>query len=105
VYEGDVDGNGQDEWGYLVQGQNGQWRFYLIYTLINGEWRYLYYNNDAESNLLCTNEILRASGVDIVEKGDKKGFIKINYVTHVSDTQIHDTIVAATYTKITNENE
>jgi hypothetical protein len=106
VYEGDVDGNGQDEWGYLAPAGNGQWRYYKIYTLVNGEWRYLYYCSDNDDvDLLSTIQILRASGVDIVESGNKKGYIKIHYMTGAAmDMVIHDTIVAATYTKITKSN-
>jgi SanA protein len=102
VYEGDVDSNGKDEWGYLHTWVNSQWRTYRIYTLVGNEWRFLIDNHE----LLSTYEAFRSSGVDIVEKGDRKGYVKINYAKwDIDDSDIHDTIVAATYTKITKENE
>ena len=72
VYEGDVDGDGKDEWGYLHTWLNSQWRQYRIYNYdsTRKEWRFLYYDTDSdEQYLLCTPEFVRASGVDIVEKG------------------------------------
>jgi hypothetical protein len=45
--------------------------------------------------LLSTYEAFRSSGVDIVEKGDRKGYVKINYAKwDIDDSDIHDTIVA-----------
>lgn len=32
VYEGDVDGDGKDEWGYLYEWMTSQWRQYRIYN-------------------------------------------------------------------------
>lgn len=96
VFEGDVDGDGKDEWGYLHTWLSSQWRQYRIYTYDNDtkKWRHLYYGE-----LLDTPESLRASGLDIVEKGHKKGYIKINYYSQ--QDVIKDTIVVATYTPIT----
>lgn len=100
VFEGDVDGDGKDEWGYLHTWINSQWRYYRIYNYDNKtkKWRFLY-----KGELLSTPEKLRASGLEIVEKGPRKGLIKINYY----DWQrgIRDTIVEPTYTPITNDNE
>jgi SanA protein len=101
VYEGDVDSNGKDEWGYLHTWMASQWRQYRIFTLVGNEWRYL-----IDGELLDTHGLFRSSGVDIVEKGDRKGYVKINYARwEADDMDTHDTIVAATYTKITKENK
>jgi hypothetical protein len=102
VYEGDVDDNGKDEWGYLHTWTNSQWRTYRIYTLVCNKWYYLI---DPRNELLSTNMAFRESGVEVIEKGDKKGHIRVNYSNGGMDLDIHDTIVVATYTKITNENE
>ena len=80
VFEGDVDGDGKDEWGTLSTGMNSQWRLYSIYNYDNKtkKWRYLY---DDEGGL-----------------GPRKGTILINYSNwHIG---ILDTIVAPTYTPI-----
>jgi hypothetical protein len=103
VYEGDVDSNGKDEWGYLHTWNCSQWRTYRVYTLVGNEWRFLI---DSTNELLDTQLKFRATGVDIVEKGNRKGYVKINYMNDsLTDTIVHDTIVAATYTKITKVNK
>ena len=100
VYEGDVDGDGKDEWGYLHTWLNSQWRQYRIYSFDTKSktWKHLYYGN-----LLDTPEYVRASGVDIVEKGPKPGYIKINYGTSGVECELRDTIVKATYTPISKD--
>ena len=102
VYEGDVDGDGKDEWGYLHTWLNSQWRQYRIYNYDaeKKEWRFLYYDVDkAGQALLDTSEWIRASGVDIVEKGPRPGYIIINYFDLKSE-EIRDTIVRPNYTPI-----
>lgn len=98
VYEGDVDGDGKDEWGYLYEWMTSQWRQYRIYTFDakTKTWKHLYYGD-----LLDTPEYVRASGVDLVEKGPGKGLIKINWGAY--DGIVHDTIVKPTYTPISSE--
>ena len=100
VYEGDVDGDGKDEWGYLHTWLNSQWRYYRIYNYDTKtkKWRFLY-----SGDLLSTPEILRGSGLEIVEKGPQKGLIKINYYDWQEG--IRDTVVKPTYTIITEENQ
>lgn len=98
VFEGDVDGDGKDEWGYLYSWMTSQWRQYRIFTFdtISGTWKHLYYGD-----LLDTPEYVRASGKEIVEKGPRKGLIKINW--GVNDGIVHDTIVTPTYTPISKD--
>lgn len=106
VYEGDVDGDGKDEWGYLHTWENSQWRYYRIYNYDNSrkEWRFLYYDAGCEGlSLLDTPEYVRSSGVDIVEKGPAPGLIKINYGIGNAQCELRDTIVRPTYTKISKE--
>ncbi|MDE6258058.1 MAG: hypothetical protein K2M53_06760 [Muribaculaceae bacterium] len=106
VYEGDVDGDGKDEWGYLHTWMNSQWRQYRIYNYDSRlkEWRFLYYDGENdEPYLLSTPEYVRASGVDIVEKGPKPGYIKINYGIGDAECKLRDTIVRPTYTRISKE--
>lgn len=101
VYEGDVDGDGRDEWGYMHTWHSSQWRQYRIYNYDpeNKKWRFLYYDNKA-SQFLDTSESLRNSGIDIVEKGPRPGLIKINYMTDEVAPELRDTIIAPTYTSI-----
>ena len=93
VYEGDLDSDGKDEWGYLVTGENSQWRQYNVfnYDLKNKKWRYLYKDSNPDE-FLSTRQSIRESGKEIVEKGEKKGEIKINYADYhdiFRDTLVH----------------
>ena len=105
VLEGDVDGDGRDEWGYLHTWLTSQWRLYRIfnYNPQNKKWRFLFYDNE-NSRFLETCEFFRSSGLDIVEKGPRPGLIKINYMTDGVDAEIRDTIIAPTYTTINKNN-
>ena len=98
VLEGDLDGDGKDEWGYLYEWTSSQWRWYRVYTFDtnSGTWKHLYYGD-----LLGTSEFMRASGKEVVEKGPRKGLIKINYGGHYR--LVLDTIVQPTYTPITKD--
>ena len=97
VYEGDLDGNGTDEWGYLATGVSSQWRTYSVFTLKKGRWCYL-----VKSDRLETTDWFRCSGKEVVEKGGKKGYVKINYGFATSEnSKILDTVVKASFTPIT----
>lgn len=104
VYEGDVDGDGKDEWGYLHTWTMSQWRQYRIYNYDASRkiWRHLFHDSNG-SDFLGTDESFRGSGLEVVEKGPRRGFIKINYDSGGPDFVIRDTIVRATYTPITKD--
>ena len=95
VFEGDLDGNGTDEWGYLHTWLNSQWRYYRVFTLVNGQWRYL-----IESDKLDTPEWFRCSGQEIIEPAGKPGYVKIHYGTFYPDIDTHDTIEKVTFSII-----
>lgn len=104
IYEGDLDGDGKDEWGSLSTAECSQWRYYSVLTLVDHEWRYLIGPSiyAGSYDILATHEMTRDSGIDLVEKGDRKGYVKVNYIKYgpIFDYMVHDTIVPATYTKI-----
>lgn len=104
VNEGDLDGNGTSEVGYLHTWMNSQWRYYRILTLVNNEWRYL-----IDGDFLDTPEWFRHTGVEIAEPGKKKGTILIHHYYEGYDSnidervfEIRDTIVSPTFTSITD---
>lgn len=106
VYEGDVDGDGKDEWGYLHTWTMSQWRQYRIYNYDSKrkEWRHLYYDIHGNGQqLLHTAEYFRGLGLEIIEKGPKPGFIKINFCTDNAECELKDTIVKPTYTRISKD--
>ena len=106
VFEGDLDGDGKDEWGYTHVNDNSQWRQYRVYNYDSNKkkWRHLYYDTpyDPEKpQILHTPLYLRASGIDIVEKGPEPGLIKIHYGKY--DGTVYDTIVKPNYVPIDSE--
>lgn len=70
VYEGDLDGNGRDEFAVMLTGHDGAWCKYNVYTLYGGK----------------VNDFLSVDWWDgndedyrgIVTKGAKKGVVKYN---------------------------
>lgn len=107
VYEGDLDGDGRDEWGFLPVWMNSQWRQYRIYNYDpeSKKWRHLYYDlpdtTSLKAGLLHTPEYVRESGYDLVEKGPEPGLIKIHYGEY--DGVVYDTIVRPNYIPIDSE--
>ena len=102
VNEGDLDGNGTTEVGYLRTWNLGQWRKYDILTLVNYEWR-----NLIDGEYLSTPQLFRDSGVEIAEPGKKKGTILVHHYYEKYDDvkeeiifEIHDTIVYPIFSKI-----
>lgn len=102
VNEGDLDGNGTCEVGYIHTWTMSQWRYYRIFSLVKNEWRYL-----IEGNYLDTPEWFRHSGVEVAEPGKQKGTVLIHYSYEGYDevkedriVEIRDTIVTPTFSII-----
>ena len=94
VNEGDLDGNGTCEVGYLHTWMNGQWREYRIFSLLRGEWRYLL------SEHLRTSEWFRQTGIEVAERGKKKGTVLVHYSCDMFE--VKDTLVVPSFNKITD---
>ena len=99
VNEGDLDGNGTCEVGYIHTWIMSQWRYYRIFSLVKNEWRYL-----VEGDYLDTPEWFRHSGVEVAESGKKKGTVLIHHYYEGYDeikeeriAEIRDTIVIPTF--------
>ena len=104
VNEGDLDGNGTTEVGYLHTWINSQWRQYRILTLVGNEWRYL-----VNGEYLSTQYDFRQSGLEVAKPGKEKGTILINYLydDYVYERnecvrEFRDTIVRPTFDRITD---
>ena len=97
VNEGDLDGNGTIEVGYLPVWTTSQWRLYRVLTFKNGKWCYLL---NPKHEYMDTGELIRASGKEIVEPSGKAGWIKVNYETQGMGAMIKDTIVKPDYSPI-----
>lgn len=101
VFEGDLDGNGTDEWGYLHTWFCSQWRTYRIFTFYQNKWWYL----TDDWNLLNTPEYFRASGLEVTEPGLRKGTIHIHYGTYLinGNFEIADTIIYPRFAELDAE--
>ena len=103
VNEGDLDGNGTCEVGYLHTCIDSQYRQYYILTLRNGQWR-----NLVDGDLLFTENWFRHSGTEIALPGPLKGTVLIRYgeirnnSDGTTDCFIRDTIVKPSFSRITD---
>lgn len=102
VNEGDLDGNGTCEVGYVHTWMCSQWRYYRIFTLVGNKWRYL-----VRGEYLDTPNWFRQSGTEVAEPGKEKGKVLIHYAydeyDEVNDervVEIRDTIVRPTFDRI-----
>ena len=79
VNEGDLDGNGTCEVGYLPVWRLSQWRIYHLFTFIDGKWKYLIdpetevKDENGGETLLETGYLLRGSGFEIATPSVRKG--------------------------------
>lgn len=93
IQEGDLDGNGTDEFGVRRESDAGTWDNYYIYTFSNGEWKCLI----DPIWTYCTHfyDELK-NGEDVAEKTNQSDFIKVRYSdirNNNKDIQIIDTLI------------
>jgi len=102
VTEGDLDGNGTDEWGFRTQWSVSNWHTYQIYTYHNGEWYYI-----AKPIMVNTPDFEKLrNGFDIAEPNTVKGQIDIKFSRPQKGNDcIVDTVVKATYITISDNGD
>lgn len=93
IQEGDLDGNGTDEFGVRRESEAGTWDNYYIYTFDSGEWKYLTepirtYSTHFYDNL--------SNGNNVAEKTDDCGLIRIRF----SDVRNDDFLIMDTLVRI-----
>lgn len=81
VYEGDLDGDGTDEWGYVTEWETSNWMCYHAFTNVNGEWQHIIEPTsiwlphlDLQDNISY-----RISKEDILQSSKYSGFIKVKF--------------------------
>lgn len=81
VKEGDVDGDGKDEWGFVTEWPTSSWMVYRLYHNDNGKWELLieptsiwldHLDPDYDENGGHTPE-------DLIQKSDKPGFLNVKF--------------------------
>lgn len=76
IQEGDLDGNGTDEFGVRRESDAGTWDNYYIYTFSNGAWKCLI--NPVWTYSTHFYDELR-NGEDVAEKTSQTDFIRVRY--------------------------
>lgn len=81
VNEGDLDGNGTDEWGYVTEWETSNWMGYHAFTNINGEWQHIIEPTsiwlphiDPQDSLYYT-----INKENILQSSEKAGFLKVKF--------------------------
>lgn len=91
IQEGDLDGNGTDEFGVRRESAAGTWDNYYIYTFDNGEWKYL-----TEPIWTYSDHFYKdlSNGNNVAEKTDDCGLIRIRFSDVRNDSfWIIDTLI------------
>lgn len=81
IKEGDLDGNGTEEWGYVTQWPTSQWMCYHAFTNINGEWQHI---NEPTSIWLPhldpqDSAYYTTRKEDILQPSEKPEYIKVKF--------------------------
>lgn len=81
VYEGDLDGNGTDEWGYVTESSTSNWMNYHAFTSINGEWLHIIKPTSIWIPHLAPQDSLHFSlkKKDILQSLENSNYLKVKY--------------------------
>lgn len=90
VNEGDLDGNGFEEWGFLNLSPNTSWTYYYVFTAINGKWHLLidpvFIWSEHVNTELNPDETITLQ--DIVSQSDINGYVNVRM--SVTDEDVID---------------
>lgn len=100
VKEGDLDGNGTEEWGFITDWPSSYWTNYRLFTCINGEWQLLIEPTIIRwDHLFIEDEFEGIITIDaIAQPTDRNGYVHIKYST--TDEEVTDFFVADTIVKV-----
>lgn len=76
IQEGDLDGNGTDEFGVRREAEAGTWDNYCVYTYDKGEWKYLTEPIWTYSDHFYTD---LNKGADVVERANQSGYVTVRF--------------------------
>lgn len=76
IQEGDLDGNGTDEFGVRRESNAGTWDNYCVYTYDKGEWKYLIVPIWTYSDHFYTD---LNNGDDIVERTNQSDLVRVRF--------------------------
>lgn len=91
IQEGDLYGNGTDEFGVRRETDAGTWDNYCVYTYDKGEWKYLIEPIWTYSEHFYTD---LNKGADVVERANQSGYVTVRFSDIRNDAFcIIDTII------------
>ena len=80
VKEGDVDGDGKEEWGFLTEWPTSAWMVYRLYHNENGNWELLIEPTSIWLDHLEENDTFGYTTIqDVIQKSEKPGYLKIKF--------------------------
>lgn len=81
VYEGDLDGNGTDEWGYVTEWETSNWMCYNAFTNKRGKWEHIIEPTNIWLPHLDPQDSIsyRISKEDILQPSENSGFLKVKF--------------------------
>lgn len=81
VYEGDLDGNGTDEWGYVTEWPTSNWMCYHAFTNKRGKWEHIIEPTDIWLPHLDQQDSIsyRISKEDILQPSENSRFLKVKF--------------------------
>ena len=101
IHEGDLDGNGTDEFGIRREAEAGTWDNYCVYTYDKGEWKYLIVPIWTYSDHFYTD---LNNGDDIVERTNQSDLIRVRFSDiRNDDFCIVDTLIPIALHSITGQ--
>lgn len=100
-FEGDLDDNGTDEFGFLTSFPSN-WEKYQVFTYKDGDWQWLY-----EPQTLFELDYIDLANqrVDIVERSQEKGYVRV-YFSESDEGDCHTSakLVKINISPINNDN-
>ncbi len=105
VYEGDLDGNGTDEWGYVTEWETSNWMCYHAFTNKRGKWEHIIEPTNIWLPHLDPQDSIsyRISKEDILQPSENSGFLKVKFSDVRNDGEeflIIDTLIKINPQKI-----
>lgn len=101
IQEGDLDGNGTDEFGVRREIETGTWDNYCVFTYGNGEWKYLIKPIWTYSEHFYTD---LNNGNDVVERTNQSDLARVRFSDiRNDDFSIIDTLMPITPHSITGQ--
>ena len=81
VKEGDLDGNGTDEWGYVTEWETSNWMCYHAFTNKKREWKHIIEPTNIWLPHLDPQDSIsyRISKEDILQPSEDSGFLKVKF--------------------------